>query len=147
MLRPECHGTITLSSTSAFDPPKVDPNYLNSKHDVDVMVYGLKLSLKIALSTGAFVAWDWPANVEEMTDEQLVEHVRETSETLYHPMCTAKMGTSERDSVVDGELKVHGVKGLRVIDASIFPTALACHPCGPVIMLGERMADIIKAGQ
>lgn len=79
-----------------------------------------------------------------MTDEDLVKHIKETSETLYHPMCTAKMGTSERESVVDGKLKVWGVKGLRVVDASVFPTPLACHPCGPVIALAEKASDIIK---
>lgn len=109
------------------------------------MLYGLQLSRRIAHSTGAFVEWSWPsATLDDTTDDQMIEHIRNTSETIYHPMCTARMGRDPRESVVDAELRVHGVRGLRVADASVFATPLACHPCAPVIMVGEKAADIIK---
>lgn len=144
MLRPESRGTVKLSSTNPFEPPLVDANYYSTKHDIDLMLYGMKLSQKIAEATNVFQSWDWPQQVPTMTDEQMMEHIRNTSETLYHPMCTAKMGPDAKDSVVDAKLRVHGVQGLRVADASIFPTPLACHPCAPVIMVGEKAADLIK---
>jgi len=80
-----------------------------------------------------------------MSDEQLLEVLRNHSQTIYHPMCTAKMGpSSDKDAVVDENLKVHGIDGLRIVDASIFPKPVACHPCAPVVMVAERAADLIK---
>lgn len=110
-----------------------------------MLVYGLKLSRKVFHSLDGFREWHFPSkDVDDLTDGQIADHVRNYAETIYHPMCTAKMGPDARDSVVDDKLRVHGVKGLRIADASIFPTPLACHPCGPVIMVGEKAADIIK---
>lgn len=147
MLRPESRGTVTLTSIDPFAPPVVDANYLSTKHDIDMLIYGFKLARKISLSTDGFEGWYWPnEDVDSMSDEAIAKHVRETCETIYHPMCSAKMGPDATDSVVDSNLRVHGVDGLRIADASIFPTPLACHPCGPVIMVGEKAADLIKHG-
>jgi choline dehydrogenase len=145
MLRPESRGTVTLASNDPFIPPLVDANYLSTQHDIDLMLYGMRISQKIAHATGAFEGWYWPnTKIDDMTDAEMIQHIRNTCETIYHPMCSAKMGPDAADSVVDDQLRVHGVDGLRVADASVFPAPLACHPCGPVIMLGEKAADIIK---
>jgi choline dehydrogenase len=149
MLRPESRGTVTLKTTSPFDAPLIHANYLSTKHDCDMMVYGLNLCRKIAHSEyfkPAFKEWYFPSkDVETMSDEQLLEVLRNHSQTIYHPMCTAKMGpSSDKDAVVDENLKVHGIDGLRIVDASIFPKPVACHPCAPVVMVAERAADLIK---
>jgi choline dehydrogenase len=149
-LRPESKGTVTLSSNSVFDAPLIDPNALSTEYDLDVLLYGTKLCIKIATSEpykryfkgwyhGPFHPLDWAT----VTDEEIKQHIRKSCETLYHPMGTCAMGNGT-DAVVDDELRVHGVGGLRVVDASIFPTALACHPTGPVIMVAEKVADLIR---
>jgi choline dehydrogenase len=128
----------------------IDPNALSTEYDLDVLLYGVKLCIKIATSEPYkkyFKGWyrgplhplDWAT----ATDEEIKAEIRKSCETLYHPMGTAKMGNGP-DAVVDDQLRVHGVTGLRVVDASIFPTALACHPCAPVVMTAEKAADLIK---
>ncbi|KAK4620394.1 Dehydrogenase [Fulvia fulva] len=148
MLRPESRGSITLASSSPFDAPIIDANYLATQHDRDMMTYGMKLARDVAASAPfkqAFGSWYCPKNVEKMSDNELLETVRDHGETIYHPMCTNKMGNVEDETaVVDAELKVHGVEGLRVVDASVFPMPVACHPCAPVVMVAERAADLVK---
>ncbi|KAF7194131.1 Choline dehydrogenase, mitochondrial [Pseudocercospora fuligena] len=149
MLRPESRGTITLASSSPFDAPMIDANYLATQHDRDMMVYGMRLARYVAHSAPfkqAFGEWYFPSkDVATMTDEQLLEAVRNGGETIYHPFCTNKMGPADDETaVVDAELRVHGVDGLRVVDASIFPKPVACHPCAPVVMVAEKAADLIK---
>lgn len=165
MLRPESRGTVTLASADPFTPPRVAANYLSTQHDVDMLTYGLRLARSLVHTrpfAPHFKGWHWPAprpasasasasaaltagqTVDDMTDAQLEAHVRATTETIYHPMCSARMGPSPRDAAVDAQLRVHGVDGLRVADASVFPAPVACHPCAPVVFVGERAADLIK---
>lgn len=148
MLRPQARGTVTLASASPFTPPTVKANYLDNKHDVDMMVYGLKKTrdlIRSAPFAPYFLEWYVPKAVDKMTDEDFANYTRDTGETIYHPMCSAKMGpATDKAAVVDAELKVHGVKGLRVVDASVFPTPLPAHPCATVVMIGEKAADLIK---
>ena len=160
MLRPESRGAVTLASADPFAPPRVAANYLSTRHDVDMLTYGLRLARSLARTrpfAPHFKGWHWPApgssaavpagqTVDDMTDAQLEAHVRATAETIYHPMCTARMGPSPRDAAVDAQLRVHGVDGLRVADASVFPAPVACHPCAPVVFVGERAADLIARG-
>lgn len=150
MLKPQSRGSVTLSSSSPFDAPIINANYLSTKHDQDMMVYGLRLCRDIAHSEqfkDAFVRWYHPSdNVDRMTDAELLEAMRNHSETIYHPMGTAKMGpSSDPDAVVDSKLKVHGIQGLRIVDASIFPEPVGCHPCAVVVMVAEKAADLIKS--
>ena len=149
MLRPESRGTITLASSSPFDAPIINANYLATQHDRDMMTYGMRLARDVAQSApfkDVFKEWYHPKAMDKMSDAELLESVRNNSETIYHPMGTVKMGPkSDSTAVVDAELKVHGIKGLRVIDASIFPKPVACHPCAPVVMAAEKAADMIKA--
>jgi len=149
MLRPTSRGTVTLNSSSPFDAPIMHANYLATQHDRDMMTYGMRLARSIAESApmkAAFKQWWFPhANVTTASDEELLEIARNHSETIYHPMCTAKMGPqSDEMAVVDHRLRVHGVKGLRVVDASIFPLPVGCHPCAPVVMVAEKASDLIQ---
>jgi len=132
LLRPQSRGTVTLTSSSPFAKPLIRANYLSTPHDRDMMLHGLRMCQKIA-DTEAYrdvmVQWETPERgFQGISDEELLEYVRRTSETIYHPMCTARMGMDKEGSVVDARLRVHGVKGLRVVDASVFPEVLACHP-------------------
>jgi choline dehydrogenase len=150
LLRPESRGTITLESSSPFDAPLIKANYLATELDRQRMVYGMRLCRDIAQSApfkDAFSSWYFPsADLGTMTDDKLLEAVRNTAETIYHPMGTVKMGPSDDPTaVVDSSLKVHGVQGLRVVDASIFPEPVACHPCAPVVMTAEKAADMIRS--
>jgi choline dehydrogenase len=150
-LRPESKGTVKLTSADPFTPPLMDPNALSTDYDIDILLYGARLCAKIAKSPvyeNYFKGWYkdgpyHPIDWDTATDDEIRAHIRKSCETLYHPMGTAKMGHDD-EAVVDTELRVHGVDGLRVIDASIFPTALACHPCAPVIAVAEKAADHIK---
>ena len=140
LLRPEARGTVTLASAHAFARPLITANYLSTPHDRAMMVNGLRVCQKIA-DTAAYrdvmVQWEMPERgLEGMSNEEVLAYVRATSETIYHPMCTARMGRDKEGSVVDARLRVHGVKGLRVVDASVFPTPLACHPVSLVVDLG-----------
>lgn len=147
LLRPESRGTIELASSDVFDHPLIRANYLSSQHDLDMLTYGCRLARSIMKANPldtVFEGWYAP-QMEDPNQEELAEHVRKSSETIYHPMCTARMGRNPSDSVVNAELKVHGVDGLRVVDASIFLAPMACHPCGHVVTVAEKAADLIKA--
>lgn len=149
-LRPEARGTIKLASSDPFAAPLIDPRALSTQHDMDLMVYGARLALKIAKTEpykkyfrGWYIGPFHPLDWDIATDDEIRAQIRKECQTLYHPMGTAKMGKGA-DAVVDDQLRVHGVQGLRVVDASIFPTPLACHTCAPVVMVAEKAADMIK---
>ena len=135
-----------------FDAPVIDPRALTSPRDLDILLYGIRLATKIVKSEyyepyfkGWYIGPHHPIDWDTATEDQIKEHIRATCETLWHPMGTAKMGPKvDSRAVVDHKLKVHGVQGLRVVDASVFPTAIACQPCAPVVALAERAADLIK---
>lgn len=150
LLRPDSRGTITLASSSPFDAPIIHANYLSTQLDRERMIYGMRLSRDVAHSApfkSAFSSWAFPSkDIATMSDDTILEAIRNHSETIYHPMGTVKMGPKDDPtSVVDSTLKVHGIQGLRVVDASIFPTPVACHPCAPVVMAAEKAADMIKS--
>lgn len=145
-LRPESRGRITLRSADPFDPPVIDPNYLDADRDLEVLVEGIRRSREIAAQSpfdeyrGEEV---WPGS-DAHTDEALAEHVRETAHTVYHPVGTCKMG-DDSGAVVDDRLRVYGVDGLRVVDASVMPTLTGGNTNAPTIMIAEKAADMIRA--
>jgi choline dehydrogenase len=130
-----------LRSASPFDRPLVNPNYLAHPNDLKILIRGVRLSLRIARTKALEPAlyfkenddkndvfWLGDADTDQIEDEEIIESIRANAETLYHPIGTCKMGQNEKDSVVNPELKVHGVAGLRVADASIFPEQISGHP-------------------
>ncbi|MFI6816500.1 GMC family oxidoreductase [Nonomuraea sp. NPDC050328] len=140
LLQPESRGRVTLSDGKAV----VDPGYLTAPADVERLVAGLKTAKKI-LATDAmrpYAGGPYPPYTNPRTDEELAQWVREKGETLYHPVGTCRMG-ADAASVVDPELRVRGVDRLRVADASIMPTLNRGHTHAPVIMIGEKAADLI----
>jgi len=143
-LRPESAGRITLASADPLAHPLIDPEYLKSDEDLRVLIAGLKRAREI-VAQGAFAPYRgaefWPGP-DCRSEADLVDFVRRTAETEYHPVGTCKMG-SGKDAVVDAALKVHGIDRLRVADASIMPTLVSGNTNAPSIMIGEKAAAMI----
>ena len=140
LLQPESRGRVGLSGREVV----IDPGYLSEEADVRRLVAGLKTAKQV-FGTAAMKAYAGgpmaPYEAPE-TDDELAQWVRERGETLYHPVGTCRMGADD-DSVVDPSLKVRGLDGLRVVDASIMPTLNRGHTHAPAIMIGEKGADLI----
>ena len=144
-LRPESRGRIRLNSADPFEAPVIDPNYLDERADLDALVEGVKRAREIARQDAfsEYVEREvWPGEEVE-TDEEIARHVREECHTVYHPVGTCKMGDDEA-AVVDDELRVRGVEGLRVVDASVMPTLVGGNTNAPTIAIAERAADLIR---
>ncbi|TKA58975.1 hypothetical protein B0A55_10561, partial [Friedmanniomyces simplex] len=150
LLGPTSRGRITLADTSPFSFPRIKANYLSTKNDRDLIAYDIRVRIDIVRAPplrDIFDGWWAPSFdiAKNATDEQLLEHVRKNGQTIHHAMCSAKMGPKTGGmSVVDDRCRVHGVRGLRVVDAGIFPTLVACHPCAVVVSMAEKAADVIK---
>ncbi|KAG0700616.1 hypothetical protein DFH29DRAFT_990370 [Suillus ampliporus] len=149
LLRPTSKGSLLLKSADPWDDPLIDPSYLETKHDIDVLVRGVRAALKIAHTAPMTSVTDVHASdpqldhhFSRLSDAELAEVVRDRVETVYHPIGTCSMGP---DGVVDSDLRVNGTQGLRVCDASVFPKLVSGHPTGAVIATAEKLADVIKA--
>ncbi|KAG1727650.1 uncharacterized protein EDB91DRAFT_1253777 [Suillus paluster] len=150
LLRPTSKGSLILQSADPWDNPLMDPSYLETKHDVDVLVRGLRAAFKIAhaapMSTSVTDVHSTHPELDHhfstLSDGELADIVRDRVETLYHPIGTCAMGPG---GVVDSDLRVKGTQGLRVCDASVFPKLVSGHPTGAVIATAEKLADVIKA--
>ncbi|KAL8284018.1 hypothetical protein RQP46_005131 [Phenoliferia psychrophenolica] len=148
VLRPKSVGTVTLASSDMFDAPVIDPNYLSHELDRKVVLEGVKLIRRLAQTEplkSFLVKSVAPVGLDDLDDEGLMKHVSESAETIYHPVSTCKIGMESAGGVVDSDLRVHGIKGLRVCDASVFPDIVAGHPQAAVIAVAERFADLLKS--
>ncbi len=146
-LRPESRGRIGLHSADPFADPAIFANYLSSEEDRRAMREGVKIARKVAAQEAfaKFQPKEYGESAAAQTDEEIDAWIRERAETIYHPVGTCKMG-QETDpmAVVDGELKVIGLKGLRVIDASVMPTLVSGNTNAPTIMIAEKASDMIR---
>jgi choline dehydrogenase len=144
-LRPESRGEIKLKSPDPFDAPAVHPNYLAAETDQRTIVSGLQLIRRILANPHMqqYIESEFQPGSAVATDEQLLDYARRRGGTVYHPTSTCRMG-SDPMAVVDAELKVHGIDGLRVADASIMPTVVSGNTNAAAIMIGEKLADMVR---
>jgi choline dehydrogenase len=146
LVHPENVGCVSLRSRDPKDAPVIRLNYLQSQSDVQKFVAGIKLMRQL-FQTSAFDEFrgrEVAPGADVLSDAAIETYVRENCGTVFHPIGTCKMGTDSM-AVVDSELRVYGVEGLRVVDASVMPTLITGHTNAPAIMIGEKAADLIKA--
>jgi choline dehydrogenase len=146
-LQPKSRGEIRLASPDPLAQPFIDPHYLEHEYDAQIMLEGVKLARRI-LNAPAFARFRGP-EVDPgdgvRSDADLLAFIREKAETIYHPAGTCRIGpASDPAAVVDTELKVHGMEGLRVVDASVMPVLIRGNTNAPTIMIAERAADLIR---
>src|SRR5262249_10652079 len=143
-LRPESRGSISLKSADPMAAPAMRPNYLATEGDRRMLVEGIKLARRIAMSA-AFSPWiesEYMPGPNVRTDDEIVDYIRRAGTTIFHPSGTCKMG-GDAMAVVDERLRVRGLGGLRVADASIMPTVVSGNTNAACIMIGEKAADMI----
>ena len=144
-LRPESRGRIEIKSRDPNQHPYIFPNYLATQYDRDIMLNGLKLIRKVANSPSIqpYIDAEHTPGPGTGSDQQINEYIANFGNTIFHPTSTCTIGRSE-NSVVDQQLRVHGIEGLRVADASVMPTVLSGNTNAGCIMIGERLAHLIK---
>jgi len=146
LLRPRSTGSVTLRDSNPDSAPLIDPQFLSDPADVEELVAGYKMTEKLmkAPALAQFITEDpFTANVK--TDDDIRAILRQRTDTVYHPVGTCKMGIDDM-AVVDPSLRVHGIEGLRVVDASIMPTIIGGNTNAPAIMIAEKAADLIRQG-
>ncbi len=146
LLRPKSRGTLRLASADPGAVPLIDPAFLSDRDDTDRLVRGLKLMRGILQqpALASLGGRELAASAQARTDEQIEQFVRGRADTIYHPVGSCRMGPGAED-VVDAELRVHGLQGLRVVDASIMPSIVSGNTTAPTIMIAEKAADMIRA--
>src|SRR5579885_216347 len=143
-LRPQSRGYVSLKSADPLAPPLIQPNYLEAEEDRRALREGVKLVREV-FAQEAFDPYRGPEimpGAHVRRDDQIDSFIRETAETIYHPVGTAKMGKGA-DAVVDPQLKVLGIEGLRVVDASVMPALVSGNTNAPTIMIAEKASDMI----
>ena len=149
-LRPTSRGEITLQSSDPFAAPRIAPNYLSTAGDRRVAAEGLRLTRRIVASPALakYAPQEFKPGLQFQTDEELARAAGDIGTTIFHPIGTCKMGpAADPAAVVDSELRVHGLAGLRVIDASIMPTITSGNTNAPTLMIAEKGAAIVRAGR
>jgi len=146
LLRPKSRGSVKLASADPAVPPLIDPNFLGERDDVERLVRGVKLMRKILQqpALAGYGAKELASSAAAQDDAQIEQLIRSHVDSVYHPVGSCRMGPGAMD-VVDHELRVHGMQGLRVVDASIMPQVVSGNTNAPAIMIGEKAADLIKA--
>ncbi|KAI0640876.1 GMC oxidoreductase [Trametes meyenii] len=157
-LRPQSKGSVTLQSRSVWDAPLINPNLLAAESDINVLIRATRLVLRVARTEPLSSVlhpkpraakkdspwWLCDVDPDKVTDKELEERLRASATSAWQPTGTARIGASPETSVVDAQLRVHGVDGLRVVDASVFPTSLSGHQCATVVAVAEKAADMLK---
>jgi choline dehydrogenase len=143
LLKPKSRGYVALRSANPAEAPLIQPNFLSEEADLNTLLAGTKQAIEL-MEARAFAPYRQEIIVppDRNSDEALILHIKKILETVYHPVGTCKMGQDE-EAVVDAQLRVHGIEGLRVIDASIMPRIIAGNTNATSIMIGEKGADLI----
>ena len=143
--RPRSRGQVRLRSSDPLDAPVIDPNYLSDPEDLALQVEGVRIARKIADADplAAFLQSELSPGAHALSDAELGVAIRATSTTVWHPVGTCRMGLGD-DAVVDALLRVHGLRNLRVVDASVMPQITSANTNLPIIMLAEKAADMVQ---
>jgi choline dehydrogenase len=133
-----------IKSPDPFAPPAMQPNYLSTEFDCRSAVEGVKVARRLARTRALseLIGDEYRPGDSAKSDDEVLEFVRNYGATIFHPVGTCKMGADPL-AVVDTRLKVHGVAGLRVVDAAIMPTLVSGNTAAPVVMIAEKAADMI----
>jgi choline dehydrogenase-like flavoprotein len=144
VLRPKSRGTVRLASRDARDAPLIDPRFLAEPEDLAALVRGFKLVRRIldAPALAAFASTEL-YTAKAQSDAEIERAIRARADTVYHPVGTCRMG-SDAGAVLDPELRVRGVEGLRVADCSVMPSVIGGNTNAPAIMIGERAAEFLR---
>jgi len=141
VVKPTSRGSVTLRAPSAYSKPRIQHNYLGTEEDRATILAGMRMAMEIAGQPALqdIITGEFRAPKADASDEELMAFVRENTQTIYHPTSTAAIGR-----VVDPRLRVYGIEGLRVVDASVMPTIVRGNTNAPVIMIAEKAADMIR---
>jgi choline dehydrogenase len=146
VLRSESTGSIHIKSADPAEPPAIRFNFLSTRHDRDGLLAAVRKGRELMATSPLkeITGEELAPGAHVQTDDELLDWVRKNAETTYHPVGTCKMGNDPM-AVVDPELRVHGIEGLRVADASIMPTLTSGNTNAPCIMIGEKCAEMVLA--
>jgi choline dehydrogenase len=142
LVQPQSRGTVSLRSANPHDTPIINPNYLQEQADVETLVKAVELAREL-MNTKSFAEY-YDGEIVPGPDADLEKFVRGNASTIWHPVGTCKMGCDNL-AVVDPALKVHGLEGLRVADASIMPTTTSGNTYAASVMIGEKLVDMVLA--
>jgi choline dehydrogenase-like flavoprotein len=141
-LRPKSRGSVELNSANPQDAPRIDPGFLSHPDDLPALMRGARI-LEEMLQSQALAPWRgarlYP---HDGTDAGLAQSIRTHADTIYHPVGTCRMGSDDM-AVTNPDLQVHGLEGLRVVDASVMPRLIGGNTNAPTVMIAERAADLI----
>lgn len=145
LLRPQSRGTVTLQGADPSLPPRIDPAYLSHPQDLEDMVAGYRITQRLMQAPALAELYQRDMFTPDIHDDDAAIRtiIRQRAETIYHPVGTCRMG-SDAQAVVDAQLRVHGVQGLRVVDASIMPTLIGGNTNAPTIMIAEKAVDLLR---
>jgi choline dehydrogenase len=146
LLQPGSRGTVSAASANPAEPPLIEPGYLSDPRDLEVLMWGVRQAERLAATAALkpYAGEPMAPYAGPADDEGLADSIRRNSETLYHPVGTCRMGTPDDETaVVDLQLRVRGLAGLRVVDASVMPRINRGHTMAPVYMIAEKAAELI----
>jgi choline dehydrogenase len=149
-LNPTSRGTVHIQSKRFEDAPLIAPNYLSTPEDRKVAADSLRVTRNIVSqpALAAYQPQEWKPGVQYQSDEELARMAGDIASTIFHPVGTTKMGRADDAmAVVDSRLKVHGIAGLRVVDAGVMPTITSGNTNSPTLMIAEKAAHWILSGQ
>jgi choline dehydrogenase len=143
--RPTSHGNVRIASGDPTQAPLIYPNFMSTDHDVEELLAGTRFLRRLAATPAlsSIIDAELKPGPAVQSDEELVADIRARAYSVFHPVGTCRMGPDQATAVVDHRLKVHGLAGLRVIDASIFPALTSGNTNAPAIMVGEKGADLV----